>query len=52
MGANAIDAGGLLIEKKRIFAYSFTICWYAPAEQPPPKMAEANNVVTNNKSGK
>jgi hypothetical protein len=23
----------------------FTICWYTPAEQPPPKLAEANNIL-------
>jgi hypothetical protein len=25
----------------------FTICWYAPAEQPPPKLAEANKIFAN-----
>ena len=40
MGANLIDAGGLWIEIK-----FFAICLYAPAEQPPPKLAEANKIL-------
>jgi len=38
--------------RKKNFGILFKICWYGPAEQPPPKMAEANKVVANNKSVK
>ena len=32
------------------FCIFFTICWYAPAKQPPPKLAEANKVLANDQS--
>jgi hypothetical protein len=38
-----------IIEIKKNFFIFFSICCYAPAEQPPPKMAETNKVVANNK---
>jgi hypothetical protein len=30
----------------------FSICWYAPAEQPLPKLAEANKILANGSSVK
>jgi len=30
----------------------FKICWYAPAEQPPPTLAEANNILAKDESVK
>ena len=50
MGANLIDAGGLSIEIKIFFAYFFAICWYAPTDQPPPKLAETNKIPVNDES--
>jgi hypothetical protein len=32
---------------KYFFAYFFAICWYAPAEQLPPKLVEANRILAN-----
>jgi hypothetical protein len=32
---------------KKIFCIFFTICWYAPAEQPISKLAEANKLLAN-----
>jgi len=37
---------------KRIFAYFFTIYWYAPEEQPPSNLAEANKINANDESVK
>jgi len=31
---------------------NFSICWYTPAEQPLPKLAEANKIVANDESVK
>jgi hypothetical protein len=35
-----------------IFCIFFTIFWYAPADQPPPKLAEANKTLANDESVK
>jgi hypothetical protein len=37
---------------KKNFCIFFSICWYTPAEQPPPKLAEANKIVANDESVK
>jgi hypothetical protein len=29
------------------FCIFFTICWYAPAAQPPPKLTEANKILAD-----
>jgi hypothetical protein len=34
------------------FCIFFTIYWYAPAEQPPPKLAMANKILSNGESVK
>ena len=33
------------------FFIFFTICWYGPADQPPPKLAEANKILANDEFG-
>jgi hypothetical protein len=38
--------------KKEFLHNFFTICWYAPSEQPPPKMVDANKVLASNASVK
>ncbi len=30
----------------------YSICWYTPAQKPPPKLAEANKIVVNDESVK
>jgi len=37
-----------LIEKN--FCIFYKICWYAPAEQLPPKLVEANKILANDES--
>jgi hypothetical protein len=52
MGACLIDAGGLWMDIKKNFCIFFTICWYAPEEQPPSNLAEANKILANDESVK
>ena len=40
----------LLMLYKKEFLHIFSICWYTPAEHPPPKLAEANKIVANDES--
>jgi len=37
--------------KKNFFIF-ISICWYTPAEQPSPKLVEANKIVANDESVK